>query len=157
MNKTTYRIGLKLKSEFSSLRFYLINLAFLILYFAIVIPYYIINKDQWNRDRAIDAFSVPAFVTFFISIIAIALKLGFLERTLSKLRLSIDNLSDAKEQKQLKKMPNEDKRIYLEKKRIEKQKKEKYALVHPKTKFPFVFASIIYLILSIAFIIVVYA
>ncbi|MHA0272665.1 DUF3899 domain-containing protein [Mycoplasma sp. 48589B] len=157
MNKTTYRIGLKLKSEFSSLRFYLINLAFLILYFAIVIPYYIINKDQWNRDRAIDAFSVPAFVTFFISIITIALKLGFLERTLSKLRLSIDNLSDAKEQKQLKKMPNEDKRIYLEKKRIEKQMKEDYALALPKTKFPFVFASIIYLILSIAFIIVVYA
>ncbi|MFV8468974.1 DUF3899 domain-containing protein [Mycoplasma sp. VS42A] len=157
MNKYTYKIGLKLKNEFTSLRFYLINLVFLVLYFAIVIPYYIVNKDNWNYNKAIDAFSVPAFITFFIAIIALVLKLGFLERTFKKMRLSIDNIHDAKEQKDLKKMPNEEKRLYLEKKKLEAQKREDYAASHPKTKFPFVFASVLYLILSIAFIIVIYA
>ncbi|MFV8471444.1 DUF3899 domain-containing protein [Mycoplasma sp. B6188] len=157
MNKYTYKIGLKLKNEFTSLRFYLINLVFLVLYFAIVIPYYIVNKDNWNYNKAIDAFSVPAFITFFITIIALVLKLGFLERTFKKMKLSIDNIHDAKEQKDLKKMPNEEKRLYLEKKKLEAQKREDYAGSHPKTKFPFVFASVLYLILSIAFIIVIYA
>ncbi|SJZ50470.1 DUF3899 domain-containing protein [Mycoplasmopsis verecunda] len=157
MNKFIYKSGLKLKNELSSLRFYLINLVYLIIYFAIVLAFYLVNKQHWDYAKMIDAFSVPAFVTFLISLFALIIKLGYFEKTFSKFKIALNNFSDSREQKELKKMSNEHKRKYLEKKEEIRKKQELQKALHPKTKFPFVFASTIYFIISIVFIIVIYA
>ncbi|WP_369810267.1 hypothetical protein [Mycoplasma seminis] len=79
-----------------------------------------------------------------------------MEKTFAKFKMSIDNFNDAKEQRQLKKMPNEDKRAYLKKKEELAEKQKQQELKRNKSKFPFGFGMFLYGIASIAFIIVIY-
>ncbi|WLP85837.1 DUF3899 domain-containing protein [Mycoplasma seminis] len=161
MNNFWFKTSQKFKIEFSSLRFYLINLVFLLIYFAIVLAYYLVKKNIWyepkyHHNLILNAFSVPAFVCFLLEVMCLVFKFGFMEKTFAKFKMSIDNFNDAKEQRQLKKMPNEDKRAYLKKKEELAEKQKQQELKRNKSKFPFGFGMFLYGIASIAFIIVIY-
>ncbi|QCZ36468.1 hypothetical protein [Mycoplasma nasistruthionis] len=155
INKTSY--------ETSTLRFWLINLVYVVLYFALVGTYFLANRTLYssisNDSQAlnnfyINAFSVPAFVVFGVSVIALLLKLGFLERSIAKLKLGFQNVADNREQRTLKKLDKHQQQAYLkEKNRLEKLNANKQNL---KTKYPFIFASLAWLIQCIAWIVIIY-
>lgn len=159
MKKLIYRSFNKLKFEFATLRFYLISLAFLVIYFVIVGAYLgknnaLLAEEKYHYNILINGFSIPAYVTCLVALLCIIFKLGFLEKSIEKFKMSWTNLQDAKEQRRLKSMSNEEKRAYLHTK--EKTKKRQIDKPAP-SKFPFVFNFSIYLLLSIIFTIIIYA
>ncbi|QNM93446.1 hypothetical protein H9M94_02435 [Mycoplasma sp. Pen4] len=150
------KIKNKLNYEFRSLRFWLINLVYLVIFATISIAYYATYSDQVFTSKVLfDLFSTATFVTFLISLLSLILKLGFLEKTFTKLKEAMFSVKDSREQRSLNKMSPDEKRAYF----LVKEK-EQHAIknknIKPKTKFPFIFSSILWAIPSIVLLILTF-
>ncbi|QGZ97603.1 DUF3899 domain-containing protein [Mycoplasma sp. NEAQ87857] len=147
------KIKNKLIKEFGSLRFWLINLGFLILGITLfLLSYFYKNSDSnYARRTLLDSISFSSYIVALVSILFIVFKLGFLSNVIKNFKEGRASYKKAAEERKLKKMTPKEKEVYL---KLQKKDLEKKQNQPKKTLFPFIFVFLLYGIPSIVFIII---
>ncbi|MBN4084189.1 hypothetical protein [Mycoplasma sp. CSL10166] len=115
------------------------SLIYLIIYISIFTYSAIEGNDEitkWNN-----AVTASGIVTFALVLLILLFKWGFLERTIEKVKASINSSNKSRVEYRAKKMTETERIIFLENKRKKEIEKENKV---PKSNYPFYFNLILY-------------
>ncbi|WP_036451805.1 hypothetical protein [Mycoplasma buteonis] len=139
----------KLRFEFTSKRFWIINFSFLIFWLVLfLLVSFLGYKNVPNNSKYLDAFSVSSFITFLIVLLILVFKWGFLRHTINKTRDSLDTNKKMRQEAKLKKMTETEKKVYL-KMQAEKEAQRENKLNKVYTNFPYYFALLFWFVLTL--------
>ncbi|WP_426461598.1 hypothetical protein [Mycoplasma hafezii] len=145
----------KMRFEFKSKRFYTIVCSFALFWLVLFLLIYFLGYKNYINvkvsQRLLDSFSVSSLIVFLIDLLILVFKWGFLRHTINKTKETLDTNKKFRNERKMKKMTPEEKRVFL---RMEEQKAEKQKNKPIKSNFGFYFVLLISFIITLPLIIV---
>ncbi|EIE40122.1 hypothetical protein MCANUF31_02476 [Mycoplasmopsis canis UF31] len=139
--------------QFKSKKTYLILLSFLLLFCLVILLDFLI-RNKYENYKFIDTLGTSVIVTFISSLLFLGIKIGLLNNTISKFKNNSSSYRQNKEEKLLKNLNSNEKMIYENKKKLDKEYRNSFYF---KTSFPHVLNLVIWFIFFLIMIIISYS